>query len=344
MENNRTYHIIGAGIAGLFAAKLIKEKHPLSTVLIYEAAEKIGGRCGSFFDSEHNCMYDNATHVILNCNRQTKKLINSLLFKHTLCFWDFKKKTFISKLCCIKEIILAIFNTAKPNFSALLYVIRHLLHPYQLKAYFSTGDLSNLLCDPLLIYANDIKYGYVWQGVEINQNRITKLRFNKETITIDVGDMVISAIDSYHYNKIVGGYDFDYNAITNIFYRTSMALTFPQNKKMFGLKNALSQWIFSTPNYTAVTISNSPEKIDSRSIWQEICCIRNYNSAFEPYTRIQYFPYATIRQDKKNNAKRPTDAQTAYNNLLICGDWTMKNRPCCIETAIQSALRLLKYL
>lgn len=344
MENNATYHIIGAGIAGLFTAKLIKEKHPLSTVLIYEAADKIGGRCGSFFDIEHNCMYDNATHVILNCNKQAKKLIGKNKFMHSLSFWDFKKNSFIFKFFCFREILLAVFNTSKPNLSAILYVLGQLLRPTRLKAYFSQGDLSSVLCDPLLVYANDIKYNYVWQGIEESNNRITKLIFNKRTVSIGENDKIISAIDSYNYNKIMGGYDFEYNAITNVFYRTSMSLTFPKNKKILGIKNALSQWIFSAKNYTSVTLSNAPKDVDSRAIWQEICHIRNYNAAFEPYTRIRRFPQATIKQDKLNNAKRPHSAKTAYKNLFICGDWTMKNRPCCIETAINSARRVIRYL
>ena len=344
MENNTTYHIIGAGIAGLFAAKLIKEKHPLATVLIYEAADKIGGRCGSFFDKEHNCSYDNATHVLLNCNKQAKKLLGADIFKHSVSFWDYKSRRFISKLSCWREIILAVFNTSAPNFLSLFYVLRQLLRPRLLRACFSAGDLCNTLCEPLLVYANDIKYNHIWQGVESENHHISKLIFNKQTVTLGAHDKIISAIDSYNYHKIMGGYDFEYNAITNIFYRTSMALTFPKNKKMLGVKNALSQWIFSTPNYTSVTISQATAKIDPRAVWQEICHIRNYNSAFEPYTRLRSFPQATLKQDKQNNRKRPTTAKTDYDNLLICGDWTMKNRPCCIETALCSALRLLKYL
>ena len=49
---------------------------------------------------------------------------------------------------------------------------------------------------------------------------------------------------------------------------------------------------------------------------------------------------ATIKQDYKNNNLRPTSACTMYDNMFICGDWTMKNRPCCIETAIESAIRI----
>ena len=344
MENSRTYHIIGAGIAGLYTAKLIKEKYPLSCIILYEAAEKIGGRCGSYFDSEFNCNCDNATHVILNCNSSTKKLITPQNFKHSIRIWDLSKQKFSTFCSCFPETVLAIFNTSKPNWRALGYAFRKLFPFIYLRAYFSQGNLSEELCAPLLQFTNDIKYGYIWQGIESSNGKISKLIFNKQSITVSPQDTVISAIDSFNYHKIMGGYDFEYNAITNIFYRTSMALTLPNELKMLGLKKALGQWLFCTPDYTSVIISNTTSNTDPREIWTEICKIRNYNSAFIPTFKVRTFPLATIRQDKKNNAKRPTSAKTKFANFFICGDWTMKNKPCCIETAILSAQRIMKYL
>ena len=38
------YHIIGAGIAGLQTAQLLKCKYPQAQIIVYEAAKHIGGR------------------------------------------------------------------------------------------------------------------------------------------------------------------------------------------------------------------------------------------------------------------------------------------------------------
>lgn len=344
MVNNRTYHIIGAGIAGLYAAKLIKEKNPLSTIIIYEASEKIGGRCGGYFDNDFNCNCDNATHVILNCNKNALSIIGKNNFSNSISFVNYSNNKFIPKLSCIKESLWAIFNTSSPNFRALFFVIKKLFPFINIKAYFSEGDLVDKLCYPLLVYANSIEYGYIWKNIEYHNHHINKLIFNKKTIDIAPNDIVISAIDSLHYNHIFGEYDFEYNTITNIFYRTSMALTLPNNLKMLGLKNSLCHWLFSSQNYTAITVSDAKKDIDPRICWNEICNIRNYNSAFLPEYKKRVFHYATIKQDKKNNCKRPTSAKTKFDNLFICGDWTMKNQPCCIETAIMSAKRLKKYI
>ncbi len=342
MENNRTYHIIGAGIAGLYTAKLLKEQDPLSSIIVYEAAEKIGGRCGSFFDSDLNCPCDNATHVILSCNKRAKKLLGSKLFTHKIRFWNFNKNSFIPSFLCLPEINSAVFNTRQPNWRSFLFVFFRLFPFFNLRAYFSTGDLEESLCAPLLSYVDDIHYNCVWQSFKADDNHISQLIFSHKTISVAPQDIIVSAIDSYHYNHIMGGFDFDYNSICNIIFRTSMTLTLPENLKMIGLKNATSHWLFCSSNYTAVTISHLNDSVDSHSLWNEICQIRHYNAAFLPAYKIMTYPLATISQNKHNNQIRPISCRTVYDNLFICGDWTMKNQPCCIETALNSAVRLAK--
>lgn len=63
------YHIIGAGVAGLQAAQLIRRKYPQAEITVYEAAEHPGGRCFSFADPKLGITLDNATHAVLHGNR-----------------------------------------------------------------------------------------------------------------------------------------------------------------------------------------------------------------------------------------------------------------------------------
>jgi len=337
LENKHIYHIIGAGIAGLYCAKLIKKHKPKSKVIVYEASEKIGGRCGSTFYKSFNCMIDNASHVILNYNKYACSLINKKA--SNIRFWSKCNNKFVNKFNCLKEIELAIFNTINPDWRCRLTILRKLFPFIGIKAFFSDGNLEDVLCKPLLKYVDEIKFGYVWVDIKHKDNLINELIFNKENIVIKDNDIIISAIDSYNYNKIIGGYDFEYNTITNIYYRTSMALTLPENQKILGIKNGKSHWIFSGDNYIAVTISDANKNINVEEIWQEICDIRNYNSAFLPQYITLKQPRATIKQDDNNNSKRPSSAISKFDNMFICGDWTMKNYPCCIESAIVSAIR-----
>lgn len=66
MAEERTVHIIGAGLAGLSAAlqlSLMGQK-----VLIHESAPYAGGRCRSYFDKELDYRIDNGNHLVLSGN------------------------------------------------------------------------------------------------------------------------------------------------------------------------------------------------------------------------------------------------------------------------------------
>ena len=52
MQNKKTYHILGAGVAGLMCARFIKKKDKEANVVLYEASNHLGGRCFSYEDEE----------------------------------------------------------------------------------------------------------------------------------------------------------------------------------------------------------------------------------------------------------------------------------------------------
>ena len=68
------YHIIGAGVAGLQAAQLIRRKYPQAEITVYEAAEHPGGRCFSFADPKLGITLDNATVWPLRISAKTQNL------------------------------------------------------------------------------------------------------------------------------------------------------------------------------------------------------------------------------------------------------------------------------
>ena len=80
----------------------------------------------------------------------------------------------------------------------------------------------------------------------------------------------------------------------------------------------------------------------ARKIWKQLGKLRGVNSGFVPPFKVINHKIATIRQDAANNNKRPKNAKTVYPNVFIAGDWTMKNYPCSLETAILSAKRAVK--
>lgn len=344
-----TYHIIGAGIAGLSSAKFIRTQDPDARIFIYEAAGRPGGRCLSYEHQRLGFALDNATHVVLRGNNQAADLLGGGAFKHKVKFFDPQKWEFCRNwLKRRKEICEAVFNTAyelvpfrmKAQTAAMLFPF----FPGSFKLYFSQGDLKGKLVDPLLSFPDEIIYNCRLESFEEKDGRIEALHFANRMVKIASEDKIICALDAYNYGKIFGYEPFEYNEIINIFYRTSMKISLPGGEDCLGLFNSPIHWLFSSPGILAVTISNSANRYDNsdetaRQIWAEVCRIRGREPAFVPAYQIIRHKRATIRQDAKNNRKRPSSTQSKWQNMRLAGDWVMKNYPCCLETAILSAKR-----
>ncbi len=353
MKNKaRTYHIIGAGIAGLAVARYAKEKNSKNRIVVYEAAAHLGGRCYSYEDKELGRKLDNATHVILGANRNTHKLFEKISFQKRPLFWDCCKHKISNNLADIKEnILLSVCNTNASEAAPRIFrrVIMKLFPflPSKLKMYFSHNDLSESLIDNLCCFADKIYNGYILKKVIGDKQCVKELVFNKETVTLNDNDVVISAVDAQSYHKLFNGPDFEFNEITTVFFRTSQPITLPREQKALGMLKGFAHWIFVNDDIVSVTISDSKNiKLDQdnlvRNLWQEIRATRNQNAPFLPPYKIIKHKQATIKQDTYNNAKRPKSAKTEYRNMFIAGDWTVKDFPCCIEAAVISAKRAVQ--
>ena len=349
-SHKKTFHIIGGGLSGLSAAKFIRKKYKKAHIIIYEASAHLGGRCFSFYDKNLQRNIDNATHAVVGANSETAKLLKSEKFYKKIFFR--KDEQIHSRYWQeIPFILLSVFNTeAKQIAKSLIFSLLLKLFPFlpaQRKIYFSKGDLTEKLIAPLSGFANEIKTGWKLQSFTSVADKINKLKFNQGEIALNKDDIVISALDAHQYHQLFNGPQFEFNQITNIYFRTSVPLTLPQNIPFIATPNNLSDWIIINQDIVAITISNSQNiKLKNeelaRKIWQEVRAINGLTPAFLPPYRIIQHKRATIKQDTKNQKLRPISAQTQYKNLLICGDWTMKNYPCCMEVAILSGKRAAK--
>ena len=345
-------HIIGGGVAGLSAGYFAHERFPQTEIHIYEASKTLGGRCQTFYSSKLGIELDNATHVILGGNKYARHFCESENFIKYPYFYDIKNNQVDKHRCLHSNLILrSIFNSegktvdwqSKLNLGLKLFPY----FPQQLQVFYSQHNLQQLLISPLICKSINIHNNMLLRDIKVNANKISRLIFKRKDIDIAENDVVISALDAHNYHKIFGGSEFDYNRIVNIFYRTSQKLVLPNNAHMLGIENADFDWLFVTDNTIGVTISNVDKHLCcddtwAFDIWKQICKIRNLKPSFVPAFQILDYPRATIAQDDKNNQKRPKHAFGTYQNLLIAGDWTMKNWPCCIEGAIASAHRAVK--
>jgi squalene-associated FAD-dependent desaturase len=69
-------HVIGAGLAGISAARHLAEAG--CEVSLYEASPQAGGRCRSYADAQLGCEIDNGNHLLLKGNREARELIQAI--------------------------------------------------------------------------------------------------------------------------------------------------------------------------------------------------------------------------------------------------------------------------
>ncbi|MBE6445749.1 MAG: hypothetical protein E7019_06875 [Alphaproteobacteria bacterium] len=352
MTRTATYHIIGAGVAGLFCAKLLKNKIKDSHVVVYEAASQAGGRCMSYHDKTLEQKLDNGTHVVIGANKELAKFVDKNEWESNIIFWDANKKSFSDNKKLYKNhILMSVCNTpaeqiAKPILKNILYQT----FPWnrsKYNLYFSKQNLSQKIINNLASYADEIKYNSKLIKIESQFGRAAQLNFEKYQVDLKSEDRVILALDNKHYSNLMGQTELAHNSIINISYYTSEKIHFPPNASFLGIVNGIVDWVFVNNNILSVTISAANDENTAlpelaKKIWQELDAVRGVNSAFIPPFKAFKHKYATIAQDEKTNELRPDSALTEYPNVVIAGDWTMKNHVCCMETAYLSAKRAVK--
>lgn len=347
-----TYHIIGGGIAGLSCARFLKEKNPSANTIIYEASDKLGGRCYSFEDGDLDTRLDNATHVIIGANKNAASQLGQPKWEKGCLFWDAKQDTVSRKFYNYRDLIFKSMCNLSADYIApkIIKTIWRKTFPWtsgQRRIYFSKQDLSQRLINPLQAYADEIRLNSKLLKIDTQFGRAVSLTFNNRQLDLGANDAVILALNARAYQTIMGGAKFDYCSIVNIIYRTSQTLSLPHGANMLAIANGSADWVFCSNKLVNVTISdadNVEENLEelARKVWKELDIVRGVNSGFVPPFKVFKHKTATIRQDALNNSQRPVSAQTRLPNVFAAGDWTMKDYPCCIESAILSAKRAAK--
>jgi hydroxysqualene dehydroxylase len=72
----RTFHVIGAGLAGLSAAVRLAQAG--ETVALHEAAGQAGGRCRSYHDPALDMEIDNGNHLMLSANHAALAFLRAI--------------------------------------------------------------------------------------------------------------------------------------------------------------------------------------------------------------------------------------------------------------------------
>jgi predicted NAD/FAD-dependent oxidoreductase len=171
---------------------------------------------------------------------------------------------------------------------------------------------------------------------------VTALDFGDMSIQLTSGDAVVLAVPAPAAAALVPelATPTEFRAIVNAHFRIDPPADLAP---MIGVVNGMAQWLFAFPGRLSVTISAADHLLDrsredlAQRIWREVAAIAHLANAM-PAWQIVRERRATFAALPREEAKRP-DAGTAWENLVLAGDWTRTGLPATIEGAIRSGAR-----
>jgi hydroxysqualene dehydroxylase len=205
--------------------------------------------------------------------------------------------------------------------------------------------LSSAFVDPALAWLKargvPVQFGHELHRIEFDGGRAAHLDFGGEAAALGPDDAVILAVPPNVAARLLPGLarPDEFHAIANVHFRVDGA-TLPA---MTGVVHALTQWVFAYPGRLSVTISNAdalmamPREELARKVWSEVAAVAGLPAELPPWQVVRE-RRATIATDPRQEALRP-GAATAWNNVVLAGDWTDTGLPPTIESAIRSGER-----
>lgn len=175
----------------------------------------------------------------------------------------------------------------------------------------------------------------------VGEERVTRLLFQKESVSVGPQDYVILAVPSYAAARFLPQADIPMKCapITNIHYKLGNTKSAPD--QFMGIIDGTAHWFFIKDNILSVTVSAADALADisgdeiALRCYKDVCKATGLPHAFLPPYKIVSDKRATLRQTPAQEKKRPLP-QTSAQNLLLAGDWTDTGLPCTMEGAVRS--------
>jgi len=208
--------------------------------------------------------------------------------------------------------------------------------------------LSAAFVDPALEWLKargvEVRLGHELHAIAFEGGRAARLDFGAETVTLANDDTVILAVPPKVAARLLPGLRTpdEFRAIANVHFRIDDHGTLPP---MTGVVHATTQWIFAYPGRLSVTISSAdalmavPREELARTVWREVAAVAGLPAEPLPPWQVVRERRATIAADPRQEAMRP-QANTAWPNVFLAGDWTDTGLPPTIESAIRSGERV----
>ena len=168
-----------------------------------------------------------------------------------------------------------------------------------------------------------VQFGHRLRAITFGARRAEALDFGDDELKLEATDAVVLAVPAWVATALVPG------------------LSAPSEFR--AIVNGTIEWIFAFADRLSVTISGADRLLDvpreslAHSLWKEVARVTGLAATLPPWQIIKE-RRATFAALPAQDAKRPSTV-TAWDNLLLAGDWTATGLPATIEGAIRSGNR-----
>ncbi len=197
--------------------------------------------------------------------------------------------------------------------------------------------------DPALAYLEargaTVNLGKRVRGLDLKSGRLAGFALPDRTVTLEPEDRAILAVPPWAAQDLIPGLTApdDFRAIVNGHFLIPAP---PGAEPMVGLIGGTAEWVFAFPDRISVTVSGADRLLEedredlARRLWADVAALHGLPVELPPWQIVKE-RRATFAATPEQDARRPP-ARTAWDNLLLAGDWTATGLPATIEGALRS--------
>lgn len=179
-------------------------------------------------------------------------------------------------------------------------------------------------------------------GFQSDGRRVTGLEFSDGFVKVEAADTVILAVPPWIAADLIPGLCAPdaFESIVNGHFRLRPAVDTP---RIIGVLNATVEWIFCFEDRISVTVSGANRLVGlsrerlAEVLWKDVADTLGLGAEL-PRWQVVKEKRATFAATVEQQQRRPS-ARTAFDNLLLAGDWTATGLPATIEGALRSGAR-----